>query len=52
MYGVKLQVNVGGRLAQNIFQCVTALFYKKLKKMRSVSDGHFREDSLNFDFSI
>ena len=51
IYGVRLQVNVGDRLAKKIFQCIAA-YEKKPKKMGFVSDVHFREDSLNFNFSI
>ena len=52
IYGVRLQVNVGDKLAKKIFQCVAALFWKKLKKTSFVSDGHFREWNLNFSFFI
>ena len=51
IYGVRLQVNVGDRLAKKISQCVAALFWKKkLKKMSFVSNGHCRDGSLNFNF--
>ena len=53
MYGVRLQVNVGNRLTK---KCFSALLHcsenKKLRKKGNVSDGHFREGSLNFNFSI
>ena len=52
IHGVRLQVNVGDKLAKKIFQHVPALFLKKLKKLSFVSDEHFREGNLNFDFSI
>ena len=51
-YGVRLQVNVGDRLAKNVFRCVVALFKKNLKKMRFVQEKHFRKGSPNFNFSI
>ena len=41
MYDVRLQVNAGDKIAK-----------KSLKKMNFVSDGHFKERSLNFNFSI
>ena len=40
------------RLAKKIFQCVAALFEKKLEKMSFVSDGRFKEDGLSPNFSI
>ena len=50
IYGSRLQVNVGDRLAKKIFQCVAAFFWKKLKKINFVLDGHFKEGGLNFKF--
>ena len=52
IYGVRIQVNVGDRMAKKILQCVAATFWKKLKKMNFVSDGHFEADSMSFNFSL
>ena len=51
IYGVRLQLNVGDRLAKKIMRCCIVLKIN-LKKVSFVPDGHFREDSLNFNFSI
>ena len=51
--GASLQVNLGDRLAKKIF--LSALLHcseKKLKETNFVSDGRFREGSVNFNFSI
>ena len=46
-------MNVGDRLAKKNFQWIAALLPKKrFKKTSFVSDGHFREGSLNFNLSL
>ena len=52
IYDKRLQLNVEDRLAKKIFQYIAALFCKKLKKMSFVSDRHFREGRLSFNFPI
>ena len=52
IYGARLRVNVGDRLAKKIFPCVATLFWKRLNKMCFVSYGHCTEGSMNFNFSI
>ena len=51
IYGVRLRVNVGDSLKKS-FSVLLHFPEKKLKKTSFVSDEHFREDSVNFSFSI